>query len=312
MRAKRGASGLSGVLLIDKPKGLTSHDVIDRVRRASTERRVGHAGTLDPMATGLLVVLLGPATRLEPYLSGKDKRYDARITFGTATDTLDATGRVTQTASVSQALSDPAFAAKLLDGFIGVQLQTPPTYSAIKRDGKTAHRVARAGGEMVIEPREVTVHEVELVAIGSDSTGATIWDVALLVSKGTYVRSLAADIAEAAGTVGHLSALRRTGSGPLDVTSAHTLERVSQAAQEPASGIATLFNDPIDALGLPVTDGDPAVVTAGRALSLPARALGEGAVWGIESDGRLLALYRETSDHMSPCVVLATPIERMS
>src|SRR5665648_353727 len=142
MSTRRGATDLSGILAVDKPSGITSHDVVAAVRRATGERRVGHAGTLDPVATGLLTILVGPATRLEPYLSGHDKTYVATIAFGTSTDTDDADGAVIQTVPVPGDVIDPDAASRLLASFTGEQLQVPPAYSAIKRGGQVAHRAA--------------------------------------------------------------------------------------------------------------------------------------------------------------------------
>ncbi|HZL05264.1 MAG TPA: tRNA pseudouridine(55) synthase TruB, partial [Coriobacteriia bacterium] len=191
MSTRRGATDLSGILAVDKPSGITSHDVVAAVRRATGERRVGHAGTLDPVATGLLTILVGPATRLEPYLSGHDKTYVATIAFGTSTDTDDADGAVIQTVPVPGDVIDPDAASRLLASFTGEQLQVPPAYSAIKRGGQVAHRAARAGEPLAIEPRPVVVRAAELIAI--DST-VPVWDVRFTVSKGTYIRALARDI----------------------------------------------------------------------------------------------------------------------
>ena len=228
MTARRGATNLAGVLLVDKPQGLTSHDVLLAVRRATGERRIGHAGTLDPMATGLLFVLVGVATRLERYLVGHDKSYRARISFGVATDTLDAEGAVTETAPVPPGTLTDETARRLLAATLGPQDQDPPAYSAIKTDGVPAHRTARAGGTPVLEPRPITVHAAELVAI--DAASLT-WEVDFRVSKGTYVRALARDLGTAAGTVAHLTGLRRTSVGEVGVRDSHPLADVLEARE---------------------------------------------------------------------------------
>ncbi len=208
--ARRGATGLSGILLVDKPEGMTSHDVVAIVRRATGEGRVGHAGTLDPAATGLLVVLVGPATRLEPYLSSATKSYEATIAFGAATDTDDADGAVIATSPVPTEVGDPVYARALLARLLGDSEQMPPTYSAIKTAGEVAHRVARAGGEVVVRPRAIRVDEARLLDVDPETES---WRVAFTVSKGTYIRALARDVGLAADTHAHLSGLTRTNSG---------------------------------------------------------------------------------------------------
>ncbi len=204
MSAKRGESGLAGILVVDKPEGLTSHDVVNRVRRALGEKRVGHAGTLDPMATGVLVVLVGPATRLAPYLTAAEKRYRAQIVFGSATDTDDAEGRTIRAAPVPDEAADPFFAAATVAALVGEHDQVPPAFSAIKVDGKTAYREARAGEALELEPRRISVLDARLVGVEVEPEVA--WDVQFEVSKGTYIRALARDLGEAMCSAAHLGA----------------------------------------------------------------------------------------------------------
>ena len=226
----------SGLLLVDKPAGVTSHTVAGRVLHAiaadfpelrarkkrgggpATMRfRTGHAGTLDPLATGLLLVLLGRASRLTPYLVGLDKTYLATVRFGAATDTLDADGEVTATAPPP---ATPDAVRAVLDRFTGPILQAPPIYSALKRDGKTLHREARAGHDVSEpDPRPVTIHGLKVLAARWDLPQPEL-DLEVACSSGTYVRSLARDIALAAGSLGHLGALRRTVVGPFRVDEA--------------------------------------------------------------------------------------------
>jgi len=304
MKARRGATGLSGVLSIDKPGGMTSHDVVAVVRRATGERRVGHAGTLDPLATGLLTVLVGPATRLEPYLSGHDKTYVATIAFGQSTDTDDADGAVTSSIPVPSSVIDVEFAQRLLSSLLGAQDQMPPAYSAIKLGGQIAHRAARAGEPLALKPRPVVVRETGLVAIHPD---VPAWDVRFTVTKGTYIRSLARDIGERAGTAAHLTALRRTTAGTLTVDGAWPLSAFSAAL--PPDEVAARFADPVAALGLPALfEVDVDAVLAGRAVPVPTDAtLESGALVALCADRRLLALYRREGDLLLPAVVLAVP-----
>jgi len=213
--------GPRGILLLDKPSGPTSHDMVYAVRRGTGQRRVGHAGTLDPLATGLLIVCLGAATRLSEYLAGKDKRYTATVRLGQATDTYDAQGQVV---SASAVLPDRAAVEAALAGFRGPQQQVPPAFSAIKRGGQKAYELARRGQAVVLEARPVEFHALNLVA----------WqppDVVLDVhcSAGTYLRSLAHDLGQRLGCGAHLAALRRTASGHSHVDEAVTLADLQAA-----------------------------------------------------------------------------------
>lgn len=212
-----------GLILLDKPSGPTSHDMVYVVRRGSSERRVGHAGTLDPLATGLLVMCLGPATRLSEYLSGKDKRYQARVRLGQATTTYDSQGEVTAT---SAAIPDRSVVEAALAGFRGPQQQVPPAFSAIKWHGQKAYELARRGETVVLEARSVTIESLVLVD----------WQPPELVldvhcSAGTYIRSLAHDLGQRLGCGAHVVALRRTASGQLLVSQAVPLD-VLQAAYD--------------------------------------------------------------------------------
>lgn len=289
---RRGSTDLCGLLPVDKPAGLTSHDVVVAVRQATGEGRVGHAGTLDPAATGLLVVLIGAYTRLAPYLTSARKGYEARIVFGVSTDTDDAEGHVVETAPVPDALFDAAGARDVLASMLGPSRQVPPAYSAIKIAGRTSHRVARAGGVVDLAPRDVTVFDARILDVDPLSRS---WDVAFDVSKGTYVRSLARDLGRKVGTVAHLAALRRTASGPLRVEDAETLRSVIDAAG--AGRLASLFVDPVMALGLPFVEGDPADVGNGRSLSRSSlEDVGDGERVAVLCDGRLKAVYLVAHD----------------
>lgn len=208
---------LSGLLVIDKPEGPTSHDVVARMRRTLGQRRIGHTGTLDPLATGVLALLLGPATRLAQFLSADDKRYVAAIRLGVATRTYDREGEPVgppgSTEGVDRAAVDAA-----LDAFRGEFLQTPPIYSAKKVGGVSAHRLARRGDAAALEPVRVSTRAIEILAMaGPDLT----LDVAC--SAGFYVRSLAHDLGTALGCGAHLRALRRTAAGDIGLAQALTL-----------------------------------------------------------------------------------------
>lgn len=309
MSSRRGASGLSGILLVDKPAGMTSHDVVNRVRRASSERRVGHAGTLDPMATGLLVVLVGPATRLAPFLSSASKAYAARIEFGTETDTDDADGRPVATKPVPPQLTDPAFAEKTVAELVGAHLQVPPAFSAIKRDGVTSYDAARKGEAIELEAREIEVIDARLLGV---SEGPTAWDVELSVSKGTYIRAIARDLGRQLGTAAHLSALRRTQAGRAVVEQAHTLEDIQHTSE---SDFCKLFASPLDVMELPVVyvnDAGALRIEVGGALDAATHCAGpcpgDGLV-SVAAGNKLLAVYEAVGDIMKPVAVIPGGVE---
>ena len=203
----------SGVIVVDKPKGPTSNDVVQRVRRGLKVDRVGHTGTLDPMATGVLPVCVGEATKIVQLLMGDDKAYEAEVTLGAETDTLDAQGQVVATGPVVP------FDAAVLARFRGTYLQTPPMFSAVKVGGRKLYEAARAGEELERAPREVTVTKLEVLAV----EGAKV-RLQLECSKGFYVRVLACELGKALGTVAHLSTLRRTKAGVFTLAQAVPLD----------------------------------------------------------------------------------------
>lgn len=222
------AKDLEGILLIDKPSGLTSHDVVDRVRRKLKMKRIGHAGTLDPMATGLLIILVGKATKLSQYLMSLDKVYEGTVTLGVSTNTYDAEGEVMTTQPVPDlSLSD---IQATLSSFVGDQYQTPPMFSAIKIDGQPLYKMARKGKEVEREPRFIRISRFEASRFETPE-----FDFSLDCTKGTYVRSLANDIGEKLGCGAHLSALRRTASDRFHIENAIELEAFQEAEREAIS-----------------------------------------------------------------------------
>ncbi len=229
-------SGRSGLLLVDKPQGLTSHDVVARTRRAAGTRKVGHAGTLDPMATGLLVLGLNSSTRLLTYLVGLDKEYYATIRLGVSTDSDDADGAETATTDAS-GVTDAQIEAGIAK-LRGPISQVPSTVSAIKVDGKRAYALVREGEEVVLKPRAVTISAFEVLA----RRGADV-DVRVECSSGTYIRALARDLGADLGVGGHLTALRRTRIGPFSIDGAHELEGIDVASGliGPAEAASLLF-----------------------------------------------------------------------
>jgi tRNA pseudouridine55 synthase len=213
---------VSGVLVVDKPVGLTSHDVVQIIRKGTGIRRAGHTGTLDPRASGVLVVLIGPAVRLSEYVSASDKRYQATIRLGQSTSTYDTEGEVSGEPVDITKLTEEAF-EELLQGFIGEIQQVPPAYSAIKIQGKKAYERARNGEEVEMEPRTINVYSLELLEWAPPETVIDVF-----CSSGTYVRSLANDLGENLGVGAHLVGLRRTKSGRFTLRDAVSLRRLRE------------------------------------------------------------------------------------
>ncbi|MCH8559714.1 tRNA pseudouridine(55) synthase TruB [Nesterenkonia sp. DZ6] len=217
----------SGLVLVDKPAGLTSHDVVGRIRKLAGTRKVGHAGTLDPMATGVLVVGINRATRLLTHIVGVDKTYTATVRLGQSTSTDDAEGEVLQT-RFANAVTPEAIAAEIAK-LTGAIQQVPATVSAIKVDGQRAHARARAGEEVALKSRDVTVHDFEVFEIRRIDGGKLVdVDIEVRVSSGTYVRALARDLGEALEVGGHLTALRRTAVGSYSIDQTLTLDQLGE------------------------------------------------------------------------------------
>src|SRR3954469_22063529 len=216
-----------GLLLVDKPAGMTSHDVVARARRVLSVRKVGHAGTLDPMATGLLILGVGAATRLLGHVGGHDKTYDATIRFGRSTVTDDCEGETLAVASTTH-LDDGAIRAALA-AQTGPLLQVPSSVSAVKVDGRRSYDRVRAGDAVELAPRSVTVHALEVHRIERPTPDLVDVSVTVSCTAGTYIRAIARDAGEALGVGGHLTALRRTASGPFTVAEAAAVENAGAA-----------------------------------------------------------------------------------
>ncbi|MFQ5340081.1 MAG: tRNA pseudouridine(55) synthase TruB [Anaerolineae bacterium] len=233
---RREKPPLSGIFNLNKPAGMTSHDVVQAIRRASGERRVGHAGTLDPMATGVLLVCVGSATRVTEYLMEHPKQYRAEITLGITTDTLDAEGQVTHVADAVDVSRQDV--EKALASFVGAIEQIPPMYSAVKKAGKKLYELAREGLTVEREPRQVEIRRLEIT--GWEPPRVTI-DIEC--SKGTYVRALARDLGDVLGVGAHLSSLTRTASGRFALEDASDLDTAIEAI---ADGWWMLLIHPLD------------------------------------------------------------------
>ena len=282
----------SGLVIVDKPGGMTSHDVVARLRRILRTRKIGHAGTLDPMATGVLVCGVGRGTKLLGHLALDTKAYTATIRLGAATTTDDAEGEVLSTADAG-GVTDAAVATGMA-ALTGAIEQVPSSVSAVKIDGKRAYARVRAGEDVVLPARPVTVSAFDLLARrGSDL------DVAVACSSGTYVRALARDLGTALGVGGHLTALRRTRVGPFTLEHARTLEDL-----ETDPGLSLPLDDAVG-VAFPRRDLDAALaadISHGR----PLPAGGVTGTYGVFApDGRALALVTDRGRQARPLVVLA-------
>ncbi|MDO9494991.1 MAG: tRNA pseudouridine(55) synthase TruB [Nocardioides sp.] len=270
----------SGLVVVDKAAGMTSHDVVARVRRLAGTRKVGHAGTLDPMATGVLVLGINRATRLLGHLMLTEKGYDATVRLGVATTTDDAEGEVVTTASTAAVTEDAVRAA--LATFVGDIEQVPTAVSAIKVDGKRAYQRVRDGEQVELKARPVTVHELSVgaVRLGDDHVDV---EVSLRCSSGTYVRAIARDAGALLGVGGHLTALRRTAVGQFDLATAATLEELSETFRMVPIAEAARASFP----SLDLDDVQAVDVRFGRALDLAL----DGLTAVFAPDGEFLALY---------------------
>ena len=307
---------MNGVLLIDKPAGMTSHDVVARVRRIIGERRVGHAGTLDPFATGLLVILIGGATRLAQFLSGADKEYEAVIRLGYATDTGDLTGRrIDQDAQPNplELTADEIEAA--MASLRGDIEQVPPMYSAKKIAGRKLYEHARRGEEVERQPLRVKIHEVEVVRrdeglLATSENGCADLRVRVVCSAGTYVRTLAEDLGKKLGLGAHLTELRRTRSGKFAIETAISLPELADlAASRSLDQVMISPNDALLHLPLVELDAEQTRRTAqGNDVHAngPANAWRHGESIRLVHQGELIAVGRFDAQRLTihPAVVL--------
>jgi tRNA pseudouridine55 synthase len=288
------AEDTPGLVVVDKPGRMTSHDVVARVRRLAGTRKVGHAGTLDPMATGVLVLGVNRATRLLGHLMLTEKAYDAVVRLGVATTTDDAEGEVVATASTADLDEDAV--RETLAGFVGDIEQVPSSVSAVKVDGRRAYARVRAGEEVELPARPVTIHAID---VGAVTRTGDLTDVALSVrcSSGTYIRALARDLGARLRVGGHLTMLRRTAVGPFGLADAHTLEQLT-------GDLTLLPLDEVVRRCFPTCHVDAqgkADVAVGRKLHLDLGASGPVAVLGPAGD--FLALYEQRGPVAAPIAV---------
>ncbi len=276
---------MSGCVVVDKPTGCTSHDVVDRIRRALGTRKVGHAGTLDPDATGVLVLGVGKGTKLLQFVTGADKTYRGEIVFGTETTTLDAAGDVVATHDMTL---DPADVLAAAAAFVGDIEQVPPMVSAIKVDGKRLHELAREGKEVERKARPVTVHRFDV----EPTDDPLVYLAEVACSSGTYIRTLAADLGRALGGGAHLRGLRRLAVGPF------TLDDASPLDEPELAPVGELLR------GMPVLEVDDDVAERVRNGQSLGPSAGAGMVAVTDGSGQLLAVYEVRDGTLAPAKVL--------
>jgi tRNA pseudouridine55 synthase len=295
------ASSMDGILVIEKASGMTSHDVVAKVRRLLKMKRVGHTGTLDPAVTGVLPVCLGKGTRMVEYLQELPKEYEAELTIGTSTDTEDQTGNVVEQKEVSSLAAEHIL--QVLASFVGEIEQIPPMYSAVKVDGRRLYQLAREGKEVERKPRAVTIYGIEIISADVDGPQPTV-RFRVRCSKGTYIRTLCVDIGKALGYPAHMSHLVRTATGPFRREDAITLEELEQAIRD----------ERIESLILPIEravehlpkvillSSDPKDVLNGKTLSRTRFKIGDPAlikdtsIAVFQDNGTFLAIYQMKSD----------------
>ena len=309
-RRRPSTPGIDGILLLDKSNGPTSHDVVAKVRRLAGQPRIGHGGTLDPFATGLLVLVLGRATRLAALHQGGAKRYEATFSFGGATTTDDLDGE--KILSSGPAATRERVEA-LLPRFRGALEQVPPSHSAKRTDGVRAYERARAGGIVELAPRAVEVTRFEVTMWDESHPEEPLMGAVLDVSSGTYIRAIARDLGAALGCGAHLVALRRIGSGPFNGAQAHTMDAVAEAA---LGGSLTQLLLPLDAgiEAIPaITLGELGTDLLRDGAAIPDALLGEhllvsvGEQVRLTAEGVLVALGRRTEAGVQPERVFITP-----
>jgi tRNA pseudouridine55 synthase len=294
---------MDGVLNVNKPSGMTSHDVVQAVRRLIKEKRIGHTGTLDPLATGVLVLCVGKATRIAQYLEAGDKEYRAVMRLGVITDTLDAAGSILEKRSYVP--PDHSQVLDALDGFVGAIMQQPPAYSALKVKGVPSYKLARQGKAEPLKPRPVIIYGIELSAYTDPFVSLTV-----KCSKGTYIRTLCADVGEVLGPGAHLTSLVRTRSGRFDIEHTVTLDQIADAVASGAIDRKMISMDEAlaDFPSLEIAEHDSAKILHGNKVLEPVSLDSREKVGLIrvhDRAGRLLALARASGGELQPELVFS-------
>ena len=336
MTKKRGTSGVSRVIAIDKPVGKSSHDMVNAVRRIFDERRVGHTGTLDPLASGVLTICVGPAARLDAYLVDHDKSYLMDIVFGYSTTTDDAEGETLDEAQPEKQLFDARFAKDTIEGLVGKSIQVPPAYSAIKVNGTKAYEAARKGESVVLQARPFEIYEAKLEALETTESAQgvklPVWRVLMHVSKGTYMRSIARDLGQKLGCPAHCGGLRRTQVGKLSIEDCVSIDELkanpsaviidpllllgirwafgSKMEQKIANG--ALLSPSGISLNEPIEEDMFSAICCTSSVFPSTRPLEDGEIIGICVGHELRALYeyQESKNRLKPRCVFSQGVER--
>lgn len=310
MRGTPGRTRLDGILVVDKPAGPTSHDVVALVRRLSGMKRVGHGGTLDPFARGVLPIFLGRATRVVEYHLGDRKQYRATVCFGASSTTDDLEGELSPVPRASATSLERAVVEAALAAFRGAIVQVPPAYSAIKVAGRRAYALARAGQHLELSPRSVEIERIELLDWDASDADRTIAVLEVDCSAGTYVRAIARDLGLALGTGAYLGALTRTASGPFRLADAIPLEAVRAAVEAGPAALARLLlpiDSGLDLASIRLTDAELKAVVRGQFIRPTAGAAGlalERPVRLLSPAGELVAFGRWDGTRVMPDKVL--------
>lgn len=244
---KRGQTNLNFLICIDKPNSMTSHDVVNRVRNITGEGRVGHMGTLDPLATGVMLIGVGSAARLNNYLELSDKTYEVCAEFGKTTNTYDCQGEVTSKHDVDPDYMTEKFASDYLNKLVGKHMQVPPAFSAIKIDGKPAYKSARSGEDVNLEPREIDIYSAELIGVSENK-----WKFSLEVSKGTYIRSIVHEIGQDLGCGAHVCELSRSSVGCVNLGDCYSLDELQKGFENKNLRVLNAA----EILSFPIVDAD--------------------------------------------------------
>ncbi len=295
---------MEGIININKPSGMTSHDVVQHVRRILGEKRIGHTGTLDPLATGVLVLCIGQATRISRYLEAGEKEYEAVMRLGIKTDTLDAEGRILETRC--SPVPDRNLIIPLMRRFLGTIMQRPPAFSAVKIAGVPSYKLAREGKAKPNKPRPVTIHALELM-----DYEYPFMSIRVRCSKGVYIRSLCADIGDALGTGAHITKLERTRSGRFGIKDAVTPgELAAMAANDKLRQTIVTINDALAHVPpIPLAEAEAARITHGSKVTCPPEpgvCRGNGLVRLHDPLGKLLALARLEGGILRPELVFSS------
>ncbi len=296
------AGGIDGIVVVAKQPGPTSHDIVALIRRLAGVKRVGHGGTLDPFAAGVLPVFVGQATRLVEYHMRDDKEYRALVAFGARSTTDDLDGELTPTGNApARAELDAA-----LDGFRGEIDQVPPDYSAVRVAGRKAYELARHGEKPELRPRHVTIHRLDVTAWDETDPARPLATVEVRCSAGTYIRSLARDLGERLGCGAYLAALTRTASGPFQIDTAHGLDEVrAKMAAGRANELLLPMDTGLDFPELTLTPAELVPFARGQQLRRAGTLPGEGLVRVLDASGRLVAIARAADGILSPEKVFA-------